>query len=247
MNPEQRSKRHWQITVIAGVAACALLCFAVLLSPKLRKMARVNEELGSTSKQLADMRKEIEDARIAGPVAEGESRFEKFGILGFDEEQLFLSDLIDFCTETANTLELVRRSDVPRPVRTQEEQQGATRGSRTAKPAASSDQPPGPIIQRVLHTVSYSGSFLSSFQLLQRLESYKRLLTVERMEVATDARVGYLRVNGNITIDLYLVRDPGGALSPRRASSEGAGASSAPGAAPQVVEQESEDEAQQAR
>jgi hypothetical protein len=35
------------------------------------------------------------------------------------------------------------------------------------------------------------------------------LLTVERVEIATDTRVGYPRVNGNITIDLYLVKNPG--------------------------------------
>jgi hypothetical protein len=60
----------------------------------------------------------------------------------------------------------------------------------------------------VPHTVTYSGTFLSSFFLLRKLESYKRLLTVERMELATDRQAGYPRVKGTITIDLYLVQSP---------------------------------------
>jgi len=208
---EDRSKRYAVIAAVAAVVVCCLLCFLLVLSPKLRKLRRLNQELATSSKQLADMRREIEDARIAGPAAEGESRFEKFGILGFDEEQLFLSDLIDFCAQTTNTLELVRRSDVPRRVSTEPQQQQPTPERQPApKPppsAAATETAPVPVIERVLHTVSYSGTFLSSFYLLQKLESYKRLLTVERMEVATDNRLGYPRVNGNIVIDLYLVRE----------------------------------------
>jgi hypothetical protein len=57
--------------------------------------------------------------------------------------------------------------------------------------------------------VNYSGTFLSSFHLLRKLETYKRLLTVERAEIRSHTRDGYPRVNGNITIDLYLVKNPG--------------------------------------
>jgi len=230
MTSEERSKRYALIAAAAAVVVCALLCFAVVLSPKLRMLGRVNQQLGSDSKQLAEMRREIEDASIAGPAAPGKSRFEKFGILAFDEEELFLSDLIDFCAETKNTLELVRRSDVPRaaPATPEQAQPGTGQAARTAGAPAPTEKPPGPVIERVLHTVSYSGTFLSSFYLLQKLESYKRLLTVERMEMATDNRLGYPRVNGNITIDLYLVKEAGGP-SGQRASSGEAGPAASPG------------------
>jgi hypothetical protein len=64
------------------------------------------------------------------------------------------------------------------------------------------------VILRVPHTVSFSGTFVSSFYLLRKLESYRRLLTVEKMDLATDGMTGYPRINGNITIDLYLVKQP---------------------------------------
>ena len=59
------------------------------------------------------------------------------------------------------------------------------------------------------HLDNFSGTFLSSFYLLRKLEGYKRLLTVERVELSTDTREGYPHVNGNISIDLYLVKNAG--------------------------------------
>lgn len=224
MTSQQRSKRYAVLASVAAVVVCALLCFLVLLSPRLRRMGRVSRDLSSASKQVAEMRREIEDASIAGPAVAGGSRFEKFGILAYDEEQLFLSDLIDFCTETKSTLELVRRSDVPRPASStpEQQQQGTAPAAKEGGSGAATEQVPKPVIERVLHTVNYSGTFLSSFYLLQKLESYKRLLTVERMEVSTDTRLGHPRVNGNITIDLYLVKEAGGPVG-QRASSARAG------------------------
>ncbi len=93
-------------------------------------------------------------------------------------------------------------------------------GRQAGKGASESSAPeaPRPVIMRIPHTVSYSGSFLSSFYLLRRLESYRRLLTVERMEIGTDHQVGYPRVKGTITIDLYLVKSPGGTSTTQQAS-----------------------------
>jgi len=199
MNPNERIKRHAQLAAASAILVWGLLCFFILLSPRFARLNRVNAGIGAASMEVAAMKKEIEDASIAGPPVEGLSRFEKFGILGSDEEQLFLSDLIEFCKETKSTLNLVRRSGVARRVRTSTEEE------RGKKPASASQEVPQPTIARVPHTVSYSGSFLSSFYLLRRLESYRRLLTVERIEVATDNQFGYPRVNGTITVDLYLV------------------------------------------
>jgi len=199
MNPNERIKRHAQLAAASALLVWGLLCFFIILSPRFARLDRLNSGIGAASKQLAAMRKEIEDASIAGLPVEGESRFEKFGILGSDEEQLFLSDLIEFCKETQSTLNVVRRAGVARRVR------ASDAGDRGKKSATASQEVPQPVIKRVPHTVSYSGSFLSSFYLLRRLEAYKRLLTVERVEIATDNQVGYPRVNGTITVDLYLV------------------------------------------
>lgn len=209
MNPRDRVRRYAQLATLAAVLVCGLLCFLVVVSPRISKLTRVEEDLTDASKQLADMRKEIENASIAGTPAPGESRYEKFGILGADEEQLFLSDLIDFCTDTDNTLNVVRRAEVARsavPTTPQDQQKG---GSGSGASEDETAEVPRPIIEKVPHTVNYTGTFLSSFYLLRKLESYKRLLTVERVEIASDTRVGYPRVNGNITIDLYLVKNPG--------------------------------------
>jgi hypothetical protein len=230
MTPHDRIRRYAQLATGATIFVCGLLCYFLLISPRISRLNRVDHELADASKQLADMQKEIEDASIAGAPGPGESRYEKFGILGADEEQLFLSDLIDFCSETNNTLNVVRRADTPRsamPKTTQDQEKGAkpTQGAGEA-PAA-----PRPIIQKVPHTVNYSGTFLSSFHLLRKLETYKRLLTVERVEVGADTREGYPRVNGNITIDLYLVKNPGQPLpsGEEGASPRGEVASSAEG------------------
>jgi hypothetical protein len=204
MTPKDPIKLYAQLAALGAVLAWAVLCFFLILSPKLSRLGLLTEQVDSAKQQLADAKREIENASIAGPPTVGASRFEKFGILGSDEEQLFLSDLIDFCTETDNTLSLVRRADVARPAaRTDQSQQG----SGSAGSSAEADAVPQPTIEKVPHNVSYSGTFLSSFYLLRKLESYKRLLTVERMEVAADTRLGYPRVNGTITIDLYLVRN----------------------------------------
>jgi hypothetical protein len=202
MTPHDRMKRYAQLATVCTIFVCGLLCFLVLVSPRIGRLDRVDQDLTDASKHLADMRKEIENAGIAGAPGPGESRYEKFGILGADEEQLFLSDLIDFCSETTNTLNVVRRADTARSA--------VPRSPQGQKQDADQDpNVPRPVIQKVPHTVNYSGTFLSSFHLLRKLETYKRLLTVERVEIAADTRDGYPRVNGNITIDLYLVKNPG--------------------------------------
>jgi len=232
MTPHDRVKRYAQLAAAATILVWGMLCFFLIVSPKGSKLKRVENDLSQTSKQLSEMRKEIENASIAGTPAPGESRYEKFGILGTDEEQLFLSDLIDFCKETGNTLNVVRRSDVPRP---------AVRRDPNAKPApapkseeAAEAAAPRPIIMKVPHTVNFTGTFLSSFFLLRKLESYKRLLTVERVEIAADTRDGYPKVNGSIVIDLYLVKNPGQPTGPEAGeptASEGAEVAARDGAA----------------
>lgn len=221
MTPHNRMKLYAQVSAAAAIVVWGLLCFAIAVAPRMGRLRRVQADLSTASKQLHEMRKEIENASIIGTPSPGESRYEKFGILGADEEQLFLSDLIDFCKETRNTLNVVRRADIARSA-TQTAQQGQQKSGPTGTPVAPGPSSgsgqaaqdraaatPQPIIEKVPHTVNYSGTFLSSFYLLRKLESYKRLLTVERVEVATDTRGGYPRVNGNITIDLYLVKNPG--------------------------------------
>ena len=211
MTPRDRIKRYAQLTAAASVLVWALLCFFILVSPKLNHLDRVDGDLETSSTKLAAMRKEIEDARIAGPPVVGAARFEKFGILARDEEQLFLSDLIDFCSETGNTLNLVRRAESARPAVTTAEQgqpQSGQGQGGSATPGAGAEEAPRVVIERVPHTVSFSGTFLTSFYLLRRLEAYKRLLTVERMTILTDHRAGYPRVSGMISIDLYLVTSP---------------------------------------
>ncbi len=211
MTPQERIKRYAQLVTALSILIWGLLCFFVLVSPKLHKLHRAEGELTEANKQLADMKKEIENAAITGAPAAGESRYEKFGILGADEEQLFLSDLIAFCKETNNTLNVVRRADVGRSAVVKDEQEGTKPAASSGATPAASDAAttPQPIIVKVPHIVNYAGTFLSSFYLLRKLEAYKRLLTVERVEIATDSRLGYPQVNGNITIDLYLVKNPG--------------------------------------
>lgn len=231
MNPHDRVKRYAKLSAFAAVTVWGLLCFFVVISPRMGKLDRVETDLAAANKQLMDMRKEIENASIIGTPAPGQSRYEKFGILGADEEQLFLSDLIEFCKETGNTLNVVRRADVARPAvqKSAEEQQKS--GRQGSAPAAGQSATPPPIIERVPHTVNFSGTFLSSFYLLRKLEAYKRLLTVERVELATDSRVGYPRLNGNVTIELYLVRNAG------RPPSEGQAAAASEPATPTSREQ----------
>jgi hypothetical protein len=228
MTPQHRIRRYAQLATAAAILVFALLCFFVLVSPRISKLHRVEANLEAAHTQLADMRKEIENASIAGTPAPGESRYEKFGILGADEEELFLSDLIDFCSETDNTLNVVRRADVARAARTSDDRTAAG-----AKSAPDPEQPavPQPKIERVPHTVNFSGTFLSSFYLLRKLEGYKRLLTVERVELSADTREGYPQVNGNISIDLYLVKNAGVPLpeAPEAAETDGAVAAKATG------------------
>jgi hypothetical protein len=189
-----------------AVVVWALLCFLVLLSPRLLEIGKVNGELVKSSQQLKDMRREIEDAGIVGGPSVGASRYEKFGILARDEEQLFLTDLISFCKDTDNVLNLVRRSEYTRRAPSTEEQAQGGPGGTGSQPASqtAAEQAAQAVIERVPHTVTFSGTFLSAFYLLRRLESYKRLLSVERVDLMTDSRLGYPRLNGNITIDLYL-------------------------------------------
>ena len=234
MTPRDRVQRYGLIAAMALVAVWVLLCFLVLLSPKLRALGKVNGDLTAQQKELSQMRREIEDARIAGGPVAGGARFEKFGILSRDEEQLFLTDLIAFCKETNNTLNLVRRSEYSRRAPSTTAEAEATPGSQPQTPAKTEGepgQPPQPVIERVPHTVTFSGTFLSSFYLLRKLESYKRLLTVERADLVTDTRVGYPRLSGNITVDLYLVRTP----VPPAGVQPAAGGASASGASATVA------------
>jgi hypothetical protein len=221
MNPHDRIRRYAQLTTLLAIVVWSLLCFLLAVSPQRARLHRAETELAAANEQLTDMKREIENASIIGKPAPGESRFEKFGILGADEEQLFLSDLIQFCKDTDNMLNVVRRSDIARTAQQTEQsaQPGSQRpgtvtgtnqpSSAATKPKAGEPAMPQPIVEKVPHTVNYAGTFLSSFYLLRKLEAYKRLLTVERVELSTDSRVGYPRVNGNITIDLYLVKNPG--------------------------------------
>lgn len=228
MTPRDRIKRYAQLIAVASVLVWALLCFFLLVSPKLKHLSRVEGDLEVSSTKLAAMRKEIEDARIAGPPVVGAARFEKFGILARDEEQLFLSDLIDFCSETANTLNLVRRAESPRPAVATPEQQQQQSGRGGSATGAGTAEGPRVVIERVPHTVNFSGTFLTSFYLLRRLEAYKRLLTVERMDILTDHRAGYPRVSGMISIDLYLVTSPIVPTTAEAASTEAASTEAAP-------------------
>lgn len=214
MTPRDRIKRYTQIGALAAALLWALLCFLIILSPRLRKLDDVSQQVAASGKELAQMNKEIEDARIIGGPPTGQARFDKFGILSTDEEQLFLTDLIAFCKDTTNTLNLVRRSEFSQTAITsttatgQGGRQGQGGASQSQAPASEANQPPQPVILRVPHTVSFSGTFLSAFYLLRQLESYRRLLTVERMDLATDTQAGYPRISGNITIELYLVKQP---------------------------------------
>ncbi|MFB3880469.1 MAG: hypothetical protein ACE149_04355 [Armatimonadota bacterium] len=231
MIPKDRIKLYAQLSAAGAIVIWAVLCFAILVAPRIRGLRRAEGELATSNKQLQEMRKEIENASIIGQPAPGQSRYEKFGILGADEEQLFLSDLIGFCKETRNTLNLVRRADNARPASQSAEpvpqKTGPTGRPVQPKPSEQAKGQPGaptPVIERVPHTVSFSGTFLSSFLLLRKLESYKRLMTVERVEVATDSQAGWPHVNGNITLDLFLVKNPG---QPTGTQAEGATASGA--------------------
>jgi hypothetical protein len=225
MTPRERVRRYGMLVSTGVVVIWTLLCFLVAISPRLREIGKVNGDLVTSSQQLKDMRREIEDAGIVGGPPVGASRFDKFGILARDEEQLFLTDLISFCKDTDNVLNLVRRSEyAQRAPSTEEQVQGGTRGTGSqpaSQPAA--EQAVQAVIERVPHTVTFSGTFLSAFYLLRRLESYKRLLTVERVDLVTDNRLGYPRLNGNVTIDLYLATTS--ATAP-------AGPEKTPGAAP---------------
>jgi hypothetical protein len=229
MTTRDRTRRYAQIIAAGTVLIWALLCFLMVLSPRLRKLHDLDQQVATSSKELADMRKEIEDAKIIGGPPPGGARFDKFGILSNDEEQIFLTDLIAFCKETTNTLNLVRRSDVAQPTSTTPpEQQGSGKsGTSTGTNQQAQQGPPQPVIMRVPHTVSFSGTFVSSFYLLRKLESYRRLLTVEKMDLNTDNQSGYPRLTGNITIDLYLVKQPAGTSSVQ-ASTSGAAARPAP-------------------
>lgn len=221
MNPHDRMRRNAQLVTVISIVLWGLLCYGLAVSPQRTRLRQTETELTAANQQLTDMKREIENASIIGKPAPGESRFEKFGILGADEEQLFLSDLIEFCKDTNNTLNVVRRSEVARAAaQTTETGQTSNQGSSATAPAGKQPSPaaappsgepaaPQPVVEKVPHTVNYSGTFLSSFYLLRKLEAYKRLLTVERVEITTDNRLGYPRVNGNITIDLYLVKNPG--------------------------------------
>jgi len=213
MTPRDRIRRYSRVGGVAAALVWALLCFLILLSPRLRALDNLRQQADASTAELNGMKKEIEDAKIIGGPAPGGARFDKFGILSTDEEQLFLSDLIAFCSDTANVLNIVRRSEFaqsasPTPTPGQPAQPGQA-GQPQAP--ANPNQPPQPVILRVPHTVSFSGTFLSSFYLLRKLESYQRLLTVERMDLATDGQHGYPRINGNITIELYLVKQPAAA------------------------------------
>ncbi len=210
MRADDRRDKQELLIALAMVAVWALLCFLVLISPRMRALNRVQEQVTEKSRQLAEMKREIEDARIAGGPAPGEGRFDKFGILARNEESLFLRDLIQFCKDTRNTLNLVRRAQYTRRAPASDEEVQAQRpgGGGTAAGRQKSDEQPRPTIDRVPHTVSFSGTFLSAFYLLRRLESYRRLMTVERVDLMTDTKEGYPRLRGDITIDLYLARVP---------------------------------------
>jgi hypothetical protein len=219
MNPNDRIKRYVQLAALGAVVAWGVLCYFLVLAPRFARLDDLQGQIRTANKKLTECKREIDNARIAGPPVEGTSRFEKFGILGIDEEELFLSDLIDFSKETHNTLELVRRSGVGRKVSSEPEPQQGGGSKKGEASSQSTPEAPRPAIMRVPHTVSYTGTFLSSFFLLRKLEAYKRLLTVERMEISTDRQVGYPRVKGTITIDLYLVESPV-AITTQQASRE---------------------------
>ncbi len=231
MNKGNRSASYPPLLGVGVVLIWALLCFLILVSPRMHRLKQVSQQLTQESSKLREMRREIENARITGGPAMGKARFEKFGILARDEEQLFLRDLIDFCKETNNVLNLVRRSEYARraATTTEEATQQETGQPSTAATGGKEAATPQAVIDRVPHTVSFSGTFLSSFYLLRKLESYKRLLTVERVDLVTDSREGYPRLGGNITIDLYLARVPSAVRAEKQTqggappTSEGAG------------------------
>jgi hypothetical protein len=214
MTPQDRIRRYGQLATGGAVLVWALLCFLLILSPRLGRLDTLTRDGTEAGEKLAAMQKEIQDARIAGgPPTEG-ARFEKFGILTPKQEPEFYRDVIEFCTQTGNDLKVVRRAEVARPApsaQAQGQQPGqAGAQGRSSQPGTGSGQAqaPQPVIERVPHTASFSGTFLNTYYLLRRLETYKRLLTIEKVELTRDLRKGYPSINGNITIELYEVTRP---------------------------------------
>lgn len=213
MTPQDRIRRYGQLATGAAVLVWALLCFLLILSPRLGRLKTLTRDATEAGEKLAAMEKEIQDAKIAGgPPIEG-ARFDRFGILMPKQEPEFYRDVIEFCTETGNDLKVVRRAEIAQPApstQPQGQQPGQAGAQGSGQPAAGSGQAqaPQPVIERVPHTASFSGTFLNTYYLLRKLETYKRLLTIEKVELTRDLRKGYPSINGNITIELYEVTRP---------------------------------------
>ena len=214
MRTAEQLRKYGLIGAGCLIVVWALLCYLVFAAPKTRELERVAKADAATSKQLGEMQQKITDYEaIYKEIQIGKSRFERFGILSADEEPVFYADLIQYFRETNNTLITVIRTPLPQPVETPT--QGPPPGPETpasqgpgAPAGAGQTAPPQPRMYRLPLTISFTGTFASSFSLLRRLENYTRLITVERMDLATDSRDGYPKMNGNISVDLYLAELP---------------------------------------
>ena len=222
MTPESSLRKYALLGALGFGVLWALICYAAIVSPRLHGLDEVSKQLERAQKDLFEMKREIENAQLSGGPSPGGGRFDKFGILTTGEEHLFLADLIDYCKETNNTLNGVIRAQQLRPA--QETPTIASPGAGVPgqiggpvtgpptpgqpQPQGQPGQPPPLVIYRLPVTINLLGTFRSSFDLLRRLEVYKRLLTVEKLDITTDAQKGYPNMNTSISIDLYLVKEP---------------------------------------
>jgi hypothetical protein len=225
MRTAEQLRKYGLIGAGGLIVVWALICYLVFAAPKTRELERVAKQDAATSKQLGEMKQKIADYEaIYKEIQIGKSRFERFGILSADEEPVFLADLVQYFRETNNSLIQVMRAPLPQPVETPPPGPETPAGQGPGAPAgAGPTAPPPPRMYRLPLTINFSGTFGSSFNLLRRLENYTRLITVERMDLATDQRDGYPKMNGNISVDLYLAE-----LPETPAASAGSSASATP-------------------
>lgn len=208
MRTAEQLRKYGLIGAGGLIVVWALLCYLVFAAPKTRELERVAKADAATSKQLGEMQQKIADYEaIYKEIQIGKSRFERFGILSADEEPVFLADLVQYFRETKNSLIMVIRAPLPQPIETPPPGPETPAGQGPGAPAGQTAPPP-PRMYRLPLTINFTGTFDSSFSLLRRLENYTRLITVERMDLATDSRDGYPKMNGNISVDLYLAELP---------------------------------------
>ncbi len=190
MNPTASSNKHKMVLVFAGLAVWCILCYALLISPRVQALHKAQADLTATQKELSDLSaRRLELERMAREI--------RFGMAG--GKQIFMSSEIPGFLRDLNRLSQASQTTLTR-VEMSGSITNVTPESAEAKETVPADTP---VVKSLPLKVSVRGSFPQIYEMLHQLEQYNRLISITDIE-AQPSQDGYPSIEVTLPIVIYV-------------------------------------------